>query len=329
MLLSRRRLLTIIAGTAMGASLTPTPATAQSWRGTALGAEAKIVIAGLAERDAGRMIELARAEIARLEAIFSLYRADSVLMRLNASGGIALPPPEMLALLSHVDAVHAGTGGMFDPTVQPLWDAYARHRGDLPASELEAGLALVGWRHVAFDTGAIRLNRAGMQLTLNGIAQGYVTDRVAQLLRREGLENAIIGIGEISALGHDSGGEPWRIGIASHGEGVAEDFVALSNMAVATSAANGTMFNGNLGHLLDPRSGLPARAFWKRVSVVHPSATIADGLSTAFGLMRRGDIRKALMSFPGAEVFAHDGRTPITVSASRDIRTNRHSTIKA
>ena len=74
------------------------------------------------------------------------------------------------------------------------------------------------------------------------------------------------------------------------------------------------MFDGTLGPLLDPRTGLPARPFWKRVSVVHPSATIADGLSTAFALMRRDAIRKTLKDFPGAQVIAHDGVKSVTFS---------------
>jgi FAD:protein FMN transferase len=307
MMLSRRRLLTITAGVALGASMTPARARTVSWRGVAMGAEAKIVIADLPERDAHHMIGLARAEIERLENIFSLYRSDSVIARLNEIGRIAAPPQEMLVLMSQVDAIHAGTVGMLDPTIQPLWATYARHGGEPPVPELKAGLALVGWKNVGFDSGAVQLNRAGMQLTLNGIAQGFVTDRVVRLLRREGLKNAVVNVGEIAALGHNETGGPWEVGIATHGDGMAEEFVELSNKAIATSAPTGTVFSDNAGHLLDPRSGRPAAALWKWISVIHPTATIADGLSTAFALMRWDEIQMALKHFPDSEVIAHDG----------------------
>ncbi|MEP3279194.1 MAG: FAD:protein FMN transferase, partial [Stappiaceae bacterium] len=143
MSLSRRRFMTISAGLALGASVPSAIAAGAStpptvWRGIALGADAKLVLTGLPKPEAARLIALARAEINRLETIFSLYRTDSVLSELNRTESLENPPPELLNLLSIASAAHTATGGLFDPTIQPLWQAYAEHQGKPPQAAVKA-----------------------------------------------------------------------------------------------------------------------------------------------------------------------------------------------
>jgi len=285
MMLSRRRFMTIAASTAVAGSAVPVAAKTVSWRGIALGAEAKLVINGLPDTEARRVIKLARAEIERLENIFSLYRSNSTLSVLNSKGGHRAPDPELLSLLSRVSAVHTATGGLFDPTVQPLWQAFAEHKGRPDQAIVRDAREKVGWRFVNYNSREIGFAKPGMQLTLSGIAQGFITDRITALLRAEGLANAIVNIGEISAMGHLPDGTPWQVGLVTNSEGPATDFLSVSNMCVATSAALGTTFDGVNSHILSPLSGRPVQSRWQRVSVVHSSAALADGLSTAAILM--------------------------------------------
>src|SRR5690242_7194809 len=97
------------------------------------------------------------------------------------------------------------TGGMFDPTVQALWRCYADSFTSTgkPPSEAEraAALELVGWRNVRFDRDRVVLTRAGMGLTLNGIAQGFITDCVLHKLRSYGVQNCLVDMGEIRTAG--------------------------------------------------------------------------------------------------------------------------------
>ena len=122
-MLNRRRFLTVTA-----AALTLAPmarageARVYTWTGIALGARATL---RLAQPDAPAIAERAATEIRRQEAIFSLYRADSALMQLNALGRLDAPPPELLECLTLASAVHDATGGLFDSTVQPLWALWA------------------------------------------------------------------------------------------------------------------------------------------------------------------------------------------------------------
>lgn len=305
-LLSRRRFLAIsaaaatIAGPVRAADL-------YRWEGVALGARASIM---LAHPDAERIAERARTEIERLEQVFSLYREESALVRLNRDGHLTNPPFELLECLGLCASVHAATGGAFDPTVQPLWLLYARRYGEgvgPSEAEIEAALASVGWGHVVYDAGAVRLMRPGMALTLNGIAQGYVADRVAAMLRREGLRDVLVDTGELQAIGGQPDGGDWPVTLQAGAERI-RNAVALRDMALASSAPLGTVFDagsgaaGRAGHVLDPASGRPAPARWTLVSISAPSAAIADGLSTAGCLLERDRLETAVAAFAGARI---------------------------
>lgn len=310
MTLTRRRFIAIsAAASAMPRAALANPAT--RWSGIALGASASLTIAGLPRADAEPLIAAARAEIERLEAIFSLYREDGALMRLNRAGRLDGPPLDMIRLLSTVDMIHEVTGGAFDPTVQPLWRTIADARGRPNPQDERAARALIGWQHVRVTADSVFYARPGMAMTLNGIAQGYVTDRVADLLRATGLSNVLVSIGEIAALGEREAGRPWRVGLAERGDDVAEEALDVRDMAVATTAPNGTMIDakGAIGHILDPRGGMVPRP-WRRLTVVHASAAIADGLSTGLVLCDSADIARCVRTFADCQVVAvaRDGR---------------------
>ncbi|MFX0546281.1 FAD:protein FMN transferase [Roseovarius sp. S1116L3] len=291
--LSRRRFLTISAGavaTAAGAfagSVSAAPEVTQ-WRGMALGARTTLT---LAHADAGRIAADVARELERLEDIFSLYKPASALSRLNAQGQLTAPPFELLECLSLCDRVHTLTGGLFDPTIQPLWSAWARHySNDVSGPDLAQAQTLIGWQNVGFDSDAVRLKRAGMALTLNGIAQGYIADRIAAILRAEGLENVMVDTGELAAIGGHPGGGDWSVTLKSGGQ------THLRDMAMATSAPRGTSFDaaGTAGHILSPVSGQPADTPWRQISISGRSAAMADGLTTAACLMDRAAIQSAV-----------------------------------
>lgn len=273
------------------------------WRGQALGARASIT---LAHPEAERIVARAAAEILRLERVFSLFHADSEVSRLNAMGRLQTPSFELLDCLSLCGAVHAATDGLFDPTIQPLWATYAEHHaaGLVPdATSLASALALVGWAGLRFDAGQISFAQPGMALTLNGVAQGYIADRVAELLAAEGLTNILVDTGEMRALGGHPDGGGWPVTLDVGGE-LEPDALQLRDRALASSAPLGTVFDaaGRVGHILNPVSGLPAAPQWRLVSVTAPKAGLADALSTAFCLMPRADIVRTLATFPQARL---------------------------
>ncbi|MCB1380489.1 MAG: FAD:protein FMN transferase [Alphaproteobacteria bacterium] len=301
-LVSRRRFIGI-AGAAAGMTLSPMLGAAASqihrWNGVAMGAEATIQLIHPDANEARRVIELAIGEIERLENIFSLYRSDSSVSRLNRDGRLIAPPLELVDLLTRASAVSAMSDGAFDVTVQPLWARYRDHFNANPgATALPAVddiLPLVDWRAVRSDGEAIAFDRPGMAITTNGIAQGYVTDRVADLLRRNHIDAVALNLGEVLTMGQRMDGRDWQVGITdpANPERVAGQ-IACADRAVATSGGYGTLFDRaqHYSHLLDPRTGKTAPV--KRgVSVVADSACLADAWSTAFALMDSASIRSS------------------------------------
>jgi thiamine biosynthesis lipoprotein len=292
---SRRRFLT------MTAALMALPATANTtlpvaeWRGIALGAKASLRLVGLHRDEAQDTFAAVEAELARLESIFSLYNANSDLSRLNRAGRLSAPPPEMLEVLSLAGVVHASTNGAFDPTIQPLWALYANTQGRRPDNAvLTETLARTGWANIRITQSEIAFARPGMALTLNGIAQGYITDRVAGLLRGRGFDNVLVDMGEIVGLGQRAESGAWRVGVSAP-DGHIVRRMTLSDQALATSSPMGTLFgdNGNVGHILDPRHGAPM-AVRELVSVTADRAALADALSTAFCIMEDAEVAAAL-----------------------------------
>ncbi len=285
---TRRRFLTILASaTALPARAIPASAATRQWKGIALGANARII---LDHPRADALLTEAVTEIGRLESLFSLYR-DSQLTRLNRDGVLPGPAPEMLEILSICSAINARTNGAFDPTIQPFWALYAESyaAGTKPTAAQIAAVS-TGWKHLRFSPAEVAFTRPGMALTLNGIAQGYIADRVGALLRADGVRDVLVNTGEILASGTAPDGKAWPVRLGHDGTRT----VALSNVAVATSAPLGTTFDqqGRVGHIIDPRTGQPG-GLQKQISVISTSAAMADGLSTAFCLMTEDEIDAA------------------------------------
>jgi len=315
--LTRRRFITIAAAAA-GAALAGRNARADDavrWRGSALGAQVSIEIHHGDRAAADRLVRRSLAEVRRLENLFSLYQSGSAISTLNRTGILVAPDPDMVALLRAALSFAELTGGAFDPTVQPLWQLYAAHfsaenadPNGPSAARLAQALAKVGHDGVLVSTERVALKRRGAGVTLNGIAQGYVTDRVADLLRGAGLSTTLIDMGEVRALGARPDGTPWRIGLADADRpGRLSAQLAIVDRAVATTSGAGFRFDsaGRFTHLFDPATGRsPSR--YRSLSVVAPTATEADALSTAFSLMDMTHIRTVVAKRPGLQVRAID-----------------------
>ena len=129
-----------------------------------------------------------------------------------------------------------------------------------------------------------------MAVTLNGVAQGYITDRVADLLRGRGFENVLVELGEVRALGRCADLEPWRAGIADPEDPSAVLLeLPLLDSALATSGSYGTWLDPahRHHHIFDPATGRSAHR-QAMVSVTAPRAMVADALSICADSRRGG-----------------------------------------
>jgi thiamine biosynthesis lipoprotein len=281
------------------------------WQGSALGAQVSIEIYHPDRAEAERLVERCIQDVRRLEQQFSLYRPDSAICALNRTGIVVSPDADMVALLKASLRFADLTDGAFDPTVQPLWRLYAEHfsserpdpQGPSPL-ELAEALAKVGHHGLLVSADRVALAKRGASITLNGIAQGYATDRVVDRLRKAGLSTTLVDMGEIRAIGARPEGTPWRIGLADPDKpGVLTETIDLVDRAVSTSAGAGFRFDpaGRFTHLFDPATGR-SPALYRTVSVIAPTATEADALSTAFSLMPPARIRHIVAARSGVQV---------------------------
>ncbi|MDD5176807.1 MAG: FAD:protein FMN transferase [Sterolibacterium sp.] len=312
--LSRRRFITFAAAAA-GLPLLLKAGGVQArlvrWEGIALGGPASIQLYHTDETVAQQAITAALAELRRLEAIFSVYRADSAISRLNRQGKLDHAPADMMTMLERALSLAKISDGVYDPTVQPLWSLYFTHfaadnadPAGPSAHDLAAALALVDWRSVEVDHASNRIAfaRPGMGLTLNAGAQGYVTDKVADVLRAHGFDRMLVDMGEPRVFSAKPDGSAWRIGIANPADRN-ETITSLDvvDKCISTSGGYGTILDkaGHFTHIFNTRTGGTAPAMFS-VSVVAKSGFAADGLSATM-LMAPVDKRQAILKAGGGE----------------------------
>ena len=312
----RRRVLRILAATlavplaAVGMQTMGTRLQPVTWRGAALGAQAQITVWHARPAHARATLIRIEAELARLGRIFDLHDARSEIARLNSTGRLTAPSADMRHVLGAALVVAEASGGAFDPTIQPLWRA--RFEGALP-ERVASAQARVGWADVDLGARAIRLARPGAQITLNGIAQGYVADRIAMMLDQAGFAEALIDAGEVRALGSGPGDQGHLISLIDPVDPrqiAAGPGLRLSDTALAVSGGYGLRLADGGHHIVDPASGRSAGTLTEAV-VSHQSAMMADAWSTALyvaGPERAAQMITAGGPEMGARLRLADGR---------------------
>ena len=238
-------------------------------------------------------VEEAFAVIRRADEIMSDYREESELSRLNREGAGKLVPlsADLYGILRASVEYSRLTDSAFDVTVGALVDAWrqAAKRGRrLDEAERRRVLALVGHPHLSLEESAqaARFDRPGIRVDLGGIAKGWAVDRAADVLRRRGIERALIssGTSSIYALGAPPGQTAWKIALRHP---LREDdllaVVSLRDQSVSTSGdyeQTRTIAGKPVSHILDPRNGMPVETMWS-TTVIAPTAEESDALSTA------------------------------------------------
>ena len=248
--------------------------------------------------------------IDRLEDQLSVYRPESELSRLNARAetGWVEVEPRLFNLLKWAGQMSEATAGGFDITTGPLIALWRRCKAEyrLPtADEISATLPRTGISQVAFDVTrqAIRFPVAGMEFNLGSIGKGYALDRAAELILNEGVTEFLLHGGKSSLLArgvHDRH-LGWPIGIANP---LFPDntlaTILLVNAGLSTSGSNIQYFRlagRRYGHILDPRTGWPADGL-ASVTVLAPTATLAEALSTAFFVIGVENARRYCHNHP-------------------------------
>ena len=239
-------------------------------------------------------LDAAWTQIIDVQLAANLFDPDSALSRLNRDGFIHDAPAALIEMLAGAQEVANLTGGAFDVSVQPLWQLYdaSYKAGRAPSdAEIAAVRALIGYRNIAIEGTSVRLAKRGMALTLNGIAQGYATERCLKAIAAHGIADAFLNTGEIGIAGKRERHEPWTAAIADPRQEGA--YIALARPlsgVLATSGDYATAFTADFkaNHIFDPET-LRSPARMASASVIADSGAHADALATAMMVMKPHD----------------------------------------
>lgn len=236
--------------------------------------------------------------LAEVNGRLSNWIGESEISRFNAARSVdpVTPSPDLTAVMEEAFYLHQLSGGRFDVTLAPLIDLWGfgstRKPGEIPDDDaIAAALKAVGTTKVlAFDASVPRLRKKVPDATVNlsAIAKGYGVDRIADVLRRRGVENFLVEIGgDLICRGKNPSGEDWRIGIEKPDAKTRtiQLVVPVSGLGMATSGdyRNFVEKDGRrYSHIIDPRTGRPVTHDLASVTVLADTAMRADGLATAF-----------------------------------------------
>jgi thiamine biosynthesis lipoprotein len=266
-------------------------------------------------------------EMDRVVALLNRHDGASAISALNDRGVLAGAPAALTEVLTEAARMHRISGGAFDVTVQPLVDLLrrmgAKSASRAAAQEVEEARALVDMSALHVRNGAVRLAKAGMGLTLDGIAKGYVVDRMAAVLCAHDARDWLIDAGgDIRVSGTNEAGRPWRVGVQDpYKRGGYPDVTELRQGAVATSGGYEDSFtqDGAVHHIVDTATGRsPTRIL--SASVTAPTAIMADALATAALVLPPPDALALIETLPRCTCLLLD-------SDGRDWRSRRWRTV--
>jgi thiamine biosynthesis lipoprotein len=259
---------------------------------------------GEAEEAMGRAFE----EINRLTAFMTRFETNSYIGHLNDSGFLDDPPAEVMEVLRSSLHYHRLSGGSFDITIKPVVDLYQesfRVNNGPPSSEaLKEAMERVGSRRLKITESFVSFSRSGMEVTLDGIAKGYIVDRAMDLLRQQRIEHALINAGgDILVHGGKGENKPWKIGIQDPWKRRSHvDVVTLNSGAIATSGNYEVFFDREklFHHLIIPNSGSPAPDI-ASVTIRAASCIEADAIATSVYVMGPARGNRFIRQLPSIE----------------------------
>ena len=216
-------------------------------------------------------------EVARLEALMSTYRDDSELSRVNREG--ASQPVEVsrdtLECVRAALAVARQSHGAFDPTLT------AHGHLDVRVDVARSTIAFL---------------REGLRLDLGGIAKGYALDQAARVLESRGVTRALLNFGgQVLALDAPPDRDGWIVAIRDPRD--PEELIGYYSVRRASVSTSAAYERGR--HIVDPRDGA-SRLSTLSATVWAPTATAADGLSTALDVLGAAHAEELIRDIHGA-----------------------------
>lgn len=295
---------------------------------TAMGSELRLTAWIADDARAQAAFDAVIAEFDRLDALMSVWRPGSDVLRINAAAGDrpVTVSAEVRDALNTARQISEWTNGKFDVTFGPLadiwkFDAQNQDNSVPDAAAIAARLPLIDYRQIEIDdaAGTVFLRRKGMRVHLGGIGKGYAVERAAAILRAAGVRDFLIQAGGDLYAGGTKDGRPWRLGI-NDPRGPAGRTFATVDISDGTFSTSGdyarSFFKDGIRyhHLLDPATGQPARGC-RSVTIVADSPRLADGLSTGVFVLGSRDGMALVERLPHVEAVIVTAANEVMVSS--------------
>ena len=239
--------------------------------------------------EAGRLaVQAAIDDVNRLESMYSRYREDSFLSKINrvaSVGGKISVDEETAGLLDYAETCYHQSDGLFDITSGILRRAWNFKSGNIPPDDIiQQLMTRVGWHKLEWHRPTLTFTVPEMEIDLGGVVKEYAVDRAAALCQERGILHGIVNLGgDIRVIGPHYDGSPWKIAIRHPRKPDALlQTLLLHSGALASSGdyercivLNGTRY----GHVLNPKTGWPVNHM-AAVSVIGEFCVVAGSVST-------------------------------------------------
>jgi thiamine biosynthesis lipoprotein len=254
-------------------------------------------------------IDLVIAEITRIENLISDWKSDSQISEVNRNAGIkpVVVDPEVFNLTKRALRLSEITQGAFDisfAAMERIWKFDGTMTGMPSEDAIKKAVEKVGYRNIILDPlhSTIFLKNTGMKIGFGALGEGYAADKCRTLMLQKGVDSGIVNAsGDMITWGSQPNGKPWNIGITNPFD--TEKIIAvipITNKAVTTSGSyeKFVILNGKrYSHIINPATGYPATGLCS-VTVLGPSAEMANGFSTSIMVLGKEEGLKLLNKFP-------------------------------
>ncbi|MDA3901006.1 MAG: FAD:protein FMN transferase [Spirochaetes bacterium] len=271
------------------------------------------------------VINEAFEEIGRLSKLLGPTPGSDV-SRINESppGKPVQVSSDCLQVLQIAQQVAKQSGGAFDITFASAGNLYNFSQNDFvpPQKEhIKQALESVGYNRIKLNSamGTVTRNNENTKIGLGGVAKGYIIGKAIDLLKNSGITSALVdGGGDIVVLGTKNG-SPWVTGLRHPRENnqLLFSFPIRTGKTCVTSGdyerfaydKNGKRYH----HIIDPRTGYPARNFIS-VTVIGDDSATSDAYATAFFVMSLKGVKSILKEQPDLQVILIDAQMNVFMS---------------
>lgn len=265
----------------------------------------------------------AALKITELEAMLSVTDENSEIYRAGHSEGKKTEiSPETAGIISFALDISEKTSGALNPMIYPVLREWGFTTGEyrIPDSKtIETLLKNTDYRKVRLSGNSIQIPD-GMLIDLGAAAKGYTSDAVSEIMRKHGIESAVISLGgNVQTVGSKPDGSDWKVSVRDpFDESSQMCIISVSDKAVVTSGNYERFFTGEDGrrycHIINPADGYPADNGLASVTIVSESGILCDCISTAMFVKGKKGASEYWQQNEGFEMIMADSRGEITIT---------------